>query len=331
MKLRVSYHKSLMICPVRLFYKENLMFEGLQKISFYPTTQKIQEDASKMNQVLVVHCQTPSSHTTSSLAKNLLNIELPHDHQGNYTHAIHTKYYTAQLEFSTVLDKTNIHNHGSELNPHALIVTFENNEEAIGHVQSTIQQVRSFYTNAEVCLCVNLTKKKNDNDDSQHAQKHRKLIEICIDEQFELVQQPTENDDEEEEEEDEYEKYGHERVIEALQSTMWPNMEKPVPVTPSATQQKKQTKRLSETVEAVIEEDTQSKEIADLLHEVLNAPSTATTDEEKEVERFDELLGAMLTLRQSGHTLSDNDRKKRAADLALSLFSMIGGEEEDEL
>ena len=260
-----------------------------------------------MNSVVIVNVKRSDEHNTSFLAKNLLNIELPDDHKGTFTHQLSTKYYTATLEFSTYHEEINTTDQQSINTPHAIIVSFDHqNDNVFELVQKTIQSLKELYE-AEVCLCVSLRQ-----EDESSEPLLKKLNELCIDEQFELVRYSGESEDE---------KYGGDRVIEALQSTMWPNMGKPVVVTDTRSKQQQAENLIT------IHEETQSAELAQLLHDIVGDEDNSGNNE-SEMMKFDELLSSMLTLRRTGHTMSDEDRKKRAADLATSLFSMLG---EDEL
>lgn len=323
-------------------------------------------------------------------------------------------------------------------NPHAVIISFhthhddddhtehENDEKLLKLLNELFQQVRlQFDQSLEVCLCVSLPSSSSSVTTNDEKNKNKKnndkffssLNSLALQEQFELVRHDATDDahcdeiDERRSDEDDsthdsifYEKFGSERVWEALKSTMWPHMEKPTlassvkssmivrtrtddhavdknvengengvnkngEVDPLCDSRSDDAKLLEELMNQVFrteeeqypeekdpEEITEnscsssnSKKESESQQQNVEQEQTGATNEEKkrkkskknkkdkqqkkkekdDAEEFDKLLNAMLHMRKNAATMSDQDRKKRAADLAMSLFSMLGEEEGD--
>jgi hypothetical protein len=301
-------------------------------------TNKVQK---KMNQVLVIHCCSNSCVepfsaplNVCSLAKQLLNIDLLPSDDHSFSHTISTKYYNATLHFSVHFlcsdeDRESIFSDwNTDVHPHALIVTFEHfHREIIDALKKCIQRCKSMFNNRlEVCLCVAL---REYSKETQHN-IFTELNEFCIEEQFELIlQESTSSEDGNHAEQERHflkDKFGSERVLEALSSTMWPQMDKPSGQPATATNGQDVTSKNSER------KDNEEKYIEQLTDEVFKKEEVGNEeDAEKEMQRFDELLNSMKHMRSMASSMPDEERKKRAAELAMSLFSMLGIEEgEDE-
>lgn len=299
-----------------------------------------------MNQVLVIHCspdanvvETSSTPlTVSSLAKQLLNIDLLPGDNHTFSHTISTRYYNATLHFSAHFlcpdnNKESIFsNWNADANPHAVIITFEHfQREIIDALKTCVQRCKSMFNGLEVCLCVGLREYR---EETQHD-IFTELNQFCIEEQFELILQESTstedwNDAEQMEQERHFltDKFGSERVLEALSSAMWPQMDKPSaqPATTSNGQNVViKNSELAGSEEKCIEQLTDEV----FKKEQVGEEEEESNEAEKEMQSFDELLNNMLHMRRIASSMPDEERKKRAAELAMNLFSMLGVEEEE--
>lgn len=141
----------------------------------------------------------------------------------------------------------------------------------------------------------------------------------CLDNGYEYVPyvSPVLNASSEEEEGMFAEKAGFDRVREALECTMWANMDKPQPV--EATTKPVQQQQAKDAVKA-------------MFAKVEQQPIDELTEDEKRFEDFDQILSDVLKFKSESANLDNQQRKERAANLAMTLFQMLklDGDDDEE-
>lgn len=117
------------------------------------------------------------------------------------------------------------------------------------------------------------------------------------------------------------ERFGFDRVLEALESTMWQNMEQ--------LQKQQQHNLVDRKTQQSLAEGTVEKMAND---STVDADASTSLDQsaERAMEEMDTLLEQMLHLRNTGASLDHAERKEKAAAMAMSLFKMLKLDEEDE-
>ncbi|ETV96015.1 hypothetical protein H310_10670, partial [Aphanomyces invadans] len=124
---------------------------------------------------------------------------------------------------------------------------------------------------------------------------------------------------------------GVDRIVEALECTMWTSMEMknghaPPSQTSSLNAQTSPCKRDTQPRDAVF------SNVVEAPDRSTSAPSTSTSvpDKDREsVEEFESLLQEVQAIRSQMHGVSDDERRKRAADMAMRLWEMMGAGDSD--
>ncbi|EFC47695.1 predicted protein [Naegleria gruberi] len=135
----------------------------------------------------------------------------------------------------------------------------------------------------------------------------------CVDNNFEMVvknftEEKTDNGIIEE-------KQGIKRLMEAIECTMWPAMNR---IDPKAVKAQQES---SKKEEKPIEQIKDAKEL-------LGSEAEIVEEDEKEIESFERLMHEILNIRKDSKTIGDDERKKRAELATLKLLSMMGDEDE---
>jgi hypothetical protein len=206
-------------------------------------------------------------------------------------HSMITKYYEADLEFifQPLLNSSFANQLGEynlDLSQQAIILAYKKDSDLITKfAEYASQEGASFDT----CLCICL----GDQPSSE------KMLNWCLDFGYEWV--GNGNVDQTEDDDDELALNrnisGAARVVEALECTMWTNMN-----TKSTTKVKNDPVIIPEEM----------------------------GEEGLSVDEFDDLLGAMLNLRKQGDKISHEQRKVEAEKLASKLFMMLGEDNESD-
>lgn len=287
-----------------------------------------------------------------------------------------TKYYVAQLDYHLMSPSgTDVVQH-NEVWPkyQAVVLVFDiHKRESFESVKTFAESIAALGHSYDVCICVGSNPSKHPTETSPY---HSYVFDWCLDNGYEyvhfageapaqqqggtnasdirssetLASQQTEQSNEDEDNEDDedntdrfQEKVGAERVIEALECVMWPDM---------TSQPKKQFPSMlpfgdesedsqSATVDTCAQNVAQDNEEP---HAGLHKPQpeetvVAVSDQkqvtadddggEQEHEEFEKMFIKMQALKNNMQNLSHEERKEKAAQLAMQLFSMMGGEDED--
>jgi hypothetical protein len=202
-------------------------------------------------------------------------------------HVLSTKYYTSKLEFvflplSTKHVSATLSEQGLDFSQQAIILAYNKNTAKITEFGEYAGKTGGEF---ETCLCVC----------TGDSGASTGIMDWCLNNGYEWVGKYEHN-------EDEVSKQGRDRVIEALECTMWREMEKPG----------------------------EKKELKDTVNEIQIEEPIDEEDLFQQTEDMDALLEAISKLRTEGGQLSHDDRKKQAEKLATQLFMMLGDDEDDD-
>lgn len=231
-------------------------------------------------------------------------------------HIIKTKYY-----------QTNVYFHLFSLNEKVSKDLLGNTQSCVYILDSydTFKVVKNYHNeiscNFETSLCVLLKELK----------QREEISEWCLDKGFELIELYQES---------------IERIFEAIECTMWPDM--------SLTKDEKKEKQIQEKIKEKIEEKKDVikeintvKEMKQELKEVDSEKETKILDdyfknlkqgkdfEEEDIgdkveQDFEQLFTSILELKKNTNNLSNEERRDRAAKIALALLGSMGGDDEEE-
>ncbi|KAG7394381.1 hypothetical protein PHYBOEH_005257 [Phytophthora boehmeriae] len=159
------------------------------------------------------------------------------------------------------------------------------------------------------------------------------------------------------------EKHGMERVLEALHCNMWKSMEmappsamKPTPVeteTIAKTEEGKQEETKDKTPEENEDKTTVAKEDKTSVNEEQeraddsrlqallqaleiagtpgdNASESEDGDDDIDMSEFSALISEVQNVRDQGQSLTDEQRRERAAEVAMKLWSFLGAEDDED-
>jgi len=251
-------------------------------------------------------------------------------------HVIKTKYYTADVEIWLQLnDKVTLNNwKDSEedffgKSTDAVILLFEPKVENSWELVSEWEKfLEKYEPNTVMCVSVPsiVDKSKNENIDNQG------YIDWCIDRHIEFVDGI---DCERPPDADEREKFGIERVLEALENNVWVNMQKIVvqhrvnslpeqtPVNSSGTIS---TEKLSDT------NTTSNNQIDDISFTSSYVPANFFESLSAPGEDFDfeKVLHTLKALKEQASTLPDRERRSLAATVALSFAKLLGEDDDND-
>ena len=141
------------------------------------------------------------------------------------------------------------------------------------------------------------------------------------------------------------EKFGFDRVLEALESTMWPHMTKSSSTrsAPQETVQESKTTAANDDkddgIDGVELDEREAALVKQLTQFEKPAKPSENKDEydeakaEREMEQMEKIFTEIADIRKNGHMLNGDARKQRAAAMAMQLFKMLqldedGGDDE---
>lgn len=231
-------------------------------------------------------------------------------------HNIKTKYYQTEVYF-----------HLYSMNEKVSKDLLSNTQSCIYIIDSfdTFKAVKSHQSDIslqfETNLCVIV----------KEVKKKEEISEWCLDQGFELV---------------DFEEEGVERIFEAIECTMWPKM--------TMVKDEKKELKLEERIKEKMEEkkevikdlkqvkelkedlkDTESEKEEKILDNYFKNLNQGKDFEEEDIgdeteQDFEKLFTQILDLKKNTKNLSDEERKERAAKIALALLDSMGGDEEEE-
>ncbi|KAG2383001.1 hypothetical protein C9374_004968 [Naegleria lovaniensis] len=277
------------------------------------------------NHILVVHALPELKEKGKNYRDEMMNVlgienyNKEHDLESEHvTMPLNTKYYS-----------TNICLHFWDVAQHS-ICPFD-------WVNKSVQVIIGIPDYQSDLVLENILKYKNEIEsgfiyyiDEPHDKVKDESRHWCVENNFELIVKNYKKEEQEEEESASIidDKRGVERLMEALECTMWPDMVRHNPKTLS----KSMPQNISESKEEPIaasdvkkdekKEKPQAKTTEELLEE-----EEILEDEEKEMKVLDQLMTEMLFLRKEGANIPHEERKKRAEMTALKLMAMLGEED----
>ncbi|ESO87611.1 hypothetical protein LOTGIDRAFT_220073 [Lottia gigantea] len=284
-----------------------------------------------------------SSFQTDEFIKRILNIsELPPhinicDDIQAYSWDVNTKYYTATIHLCTT-EKRTIGDQNFAESVQAFIVHFDNDQEkGLKNVESWLPFIDQLEVDIKLLVCNTATDTK--------TIKRLTIQNWCLDNNFELVElQPEETSDSE----DEFaETTGIKRIIQALHSHTWSNLqmkENPdvrSPYIKELMREESESKALSTSNE----EDTEIDKASDTTN--TNTASgdnvqpysmitdndrsilTALGDDTQDEENFEQLFEKLKVMKDKAESLPQSERKAYAEKVAISFWKAIGGDDDD--
>ncbi|KAL3658527.1 hypothetical protein V7S43_016411 [Phytophthora oleae] len=133
------------------------------------------------------------------------------------------------------------------------------------------------------------------------------------------------------------EKQGIERVLEALHCNMWRSMEMNPPKVevPEETEPEKKEEKV-ESAEAEEQDTPTDDSRLQALLQALEIAEDATVgdeankDDDLDMAQFSALISEVRNVRDQGESLTDEQRRERAAEVAMKLWNFLGADEEDD-
>ncbi|KAK1943939.1 Alpha- and gamma-adaptin-binding protein p34 [Phytophthora citrophthora] len=133
------------------------------------------------------------------------------------------------------------------------------------------------------------------------------------------------------------EKQGIERVLEALHCNMWRSMEMNPPKVeaPEETEPEKKEEK-TDSAEAEGQDTSTDDSKLQALLQALELAGDATVggeadkDDDLDMAQFSALISEVRNVRDQGESLTDEQRRERAAEVAMKLWNFLGADEEDE-
>jgi len=198
-----------------------------------------------------------------------------------YPWVIETKYYRANIQVDLLPSPDQINMDLS--NTEAVIFYCDPvQSDMLSRVDKVWERIKEF--GPAVCLMVV--------DTVEHGEMRTNVMSWCLTNMFELI----ECDEEGEEDQEIEEKVGRDRIVEALKSHTWSNLE------------------LIEEGDSVISED------EDIVGDDEGVDDDVT---------FDTLFSQLGNMKDKAAGLPDDQRRKYAENVALSFYKAMGGDEED--
>ncbi|ETO73381.1 hypothetical protein F444_10677 [Phytophthora nicotianae P1976] len=250
---------------------------------------------------------------------------------------LQTKYYQAPVELHVhrVRDNTPEPALQHELHEYEAVMCVANTE-SFAHMHQLAKRIVDTLP-YDVCLLVTSTS-------SATTKSVKKMETWCQDNGFELVDLDTEKVVSPDSVIDE--KQGMERVLEALQCTMWRSMEMNPPKVETAAKSKEEATAMTEKVEKNEDIENQKENKADndeqggatddtKLQALLQALEIAGDggasgeggEDDIDMAQFSALISEVRNVRDQGQSLTDEQRRERAAEVAMKLWTFLGADD----
>ncbi len=231
---------------------------------------------------------------------------------------IDNKYYTADVSVFSVSHM------GKEFedmlgDAEALVISFEmKNESTISEIKAFGNRIKDLDIEIKILLsteteiCSGLDERRKD------------ILEWCIDNSFELVDSYQTDDNEE------YpEKFGFERVKEALHTHMWPNM-----IEKSKTSNGARTEEINcANGETSCNGNHEHQEAADPIQQRNNSNCEAIDSlvdgTESEGESFEEMFAKLHEMKLHASSLPDDQRREYAEKMAIAFWKAMGQDDDE--
>ena len=217
---------------------------------------------------------------------------------------IATKYYTAKVLVKVVDYGEFLVSKDSSENIEAVVFVCGDSIDTLKIVDKVWGKLEE--SSPSVCLLVS-----GDCEQLQQTEQVKSLnqefVSWCLENEFELVDLSGEVGNDESSEDDFDDKFGKERIVEALLAHTWTNL---VLVKEGSEKQKKGD-----------EEEVSDDEFGEFV-----ACPEADLDTDS---GFDALFSKLSTMKEKASDLPDSDRKVYAENVAIAFFKAMGGTEED--
>ena len=269
--------------------------------------------------VLLVNCCTEKDH--DYLSRGIFNSErIDFEKCDSETQSyriqslrIDNKYYTALVNLFS--SKINLPNSTFEniSDTEALIFAFElRNNDTFNTVKAWVKDVGDREIGTKLLLATD-TERCSDLEE-----KRKEVLDWCIENSFELVECFQTDDN------DEFpEKFGFERISEALHTHIWPNMIEKTSICGGH-----ETTEPDNDVAASSKDDEKSSHKKDPAKDSKNDESQATCSE-MDMESFEQLFSKLNDMKESAKGLSDADRKEYAEKTAIAFWKAMGLDEDE--
>lgn len=231
--------------------------------------------------------------------------------------SIENKYYTAELRLVLAKDSkptsTQVFDVAKAVE--AVIIAFEGSDET--SFLSATEWGKLFKERDEVEIKILLAEESAQERQELNLTRD-KVTDWCLKNSFEFVESaPTETGSEE----DAFaEKYGIERVREALDAHMWPNMKRNLNDSKTKEGAHSKTENLSAK-----ESEYQKDDVGENADEDVSA----VNGNEAGLESFEELFGRMQDMKVHAQSLPDEERKKYAEKVTLEFWRAMGLDEDE--
>ncbi|KAG1698685.1 hypothetical protein DVH05_014642 [Phytophthora capsici] len=244
---------------------------------------------------------------------------------------LQTKYYRAPVEVHVhqVIDNAPEPALKHELHDYEalLCVVDATQRESFLHVHRFAKRIVDTLP-YDVCLLVAGTS-------SNPSENVKKMESWCQENGFEFVDLDAQGPSGEDSVIDE--KQGIERVLEALHCNMWRSMEMNPPKVETPEETEPETKE--DKVDSVETEEQNTPTDDSKLQALLQAleiagdatvGGEADKDDDLDMAQFSALISEVRDVRDQGESLTDEQRRERAAEVAMKLWNFLGADEEDE-
>jgi len=248
-----------------------------------------------------------SGHTIQQIFNNTISDKtLKTDDFNSFTWTVQTKYFTADISVCCCPDHFFDNLTDMELNEveAVLLISDVNDIRCLTKLKRIVSVV------AEKDIEVRLLYSCQEISDTDYRNE---VMGLCIDNEFELVEN-NEEDEEQEEQEDAFEeKRGIDRVVEALKSHVWSN------------HVMNNGNKKTTTTTTTTTTDAADNDIDDVSDEVYGGKATEEADDAS----FNELFGRFMEMKATANTLTGDERREYAAKVSLAFMDALGIEEGD--
>ena len=306
------------------------MAEGIETID-------AAEEFSEQGNVLVLSVST--SLNVDDIVKGILRINvLPYRLQTKfpggkicrYNWRADNKYYTAEVSlWSSYAKKCNdidtklLADDLTELD--GIIIGFDISDDAnLDPVKSWLGFVKD--TDPEIRIL--LSSEKLPTSEDQLEAKRAETLQWCLENSFELIElRRTEEEDDDDEDEIIPERFGFDRVVEALQVHVWPNLVR------KDTVQDNQISNIAPEgtkVEKLSDDEAKCKDYLDMkIKKESDNAGKSVVDAGFEEESFEELFDKFRIMKETAQSLPSEERKQYAEKVAIAFWRALGGEEDE--
>lgn len=255
---------------------------------------------SSENQVIAVFVsKSLTKEEANIIIKSLTKKEYPE----NKGWQIDNKYYKTNVNIC-MYDK-NFADLVTENEVEAAIVFFNSKKDSLSDLELLTKKVGCWSPSIKLMICESL------DDDKNSKFLHRQpVINLCLEQEFELIEMKPESEDFEEDD------YGVCRLKNALEAHTWPQMI---------------LKNSNFGKSSTISNDISTKKESELNNEEKEIQDSKSDDKdlESDLDSFDDLMSKMYLFKEQLHLKSREERLKFAEDAVTSICEKLLAEEDE--